>query len=88
MKGGDYMYRYISHVFCGGTLEDGKAWQGVRLVVARYRKASDKLPASVNILKMSKDFDVSDLNNLKRGCQLTLFFDEYGRIISIDDADC
>lgn len=74
-------YYYIGSVECSGKLNDGKPWRGTRICCASYR---DGKPNQVKIFKVINDSDILDtVADLEPGQDVSLSFDELGRVIDI-----
>lgn len=75
-------YYYIGSVECSGKLNDGKPWSGTRICCASYR---DGKPNQVKVFKVVNEEDILFIihNDLECGMDVSLSFDELGRVIDI-----
>lgn len=77
------MYRFVTSVFCAGTLDDGKQWSGFRIILTRFVSPVAKHPLCVDVLKCSSTFDDSILQSIPRGSAVEVLFDRFGRVASV-----
>lgn len=76
-------YIFGGFVKCSGTLDDGKAWEGFRVLLARCDR-SGKAGASAVIAKAScTDGMRETLLNLALGKVVEAYFDERGRLVML-----
>lgn len=76
-------YVYGGFVKCSGALDNGKAWEGFRVLLARCDK-SGKAGATAAVVKASCTDDMRDtLLGLALGKTVEAYFDERGRLVML-----
>lgn len=77
------LYIFGGYVFTGGTLSDGKPWQGMRIMLAPVKEAN-QLPVKADACKASRtDSLVEIVKKLSPGQPVTVYFDMNGRVIEL-----
>lgn len=77
------LFIFGGYVFTGGTLSDGKPWQGMRILLAPVKDVKE-LPVKAEACKASRtDSLVEIVKKLSPGQPVTAYFDMNGRCIEI-----
>lgn len=77
------LYVYGGFVKCSGTLDNGKPWEGFRVLLARCDK-SGKAGATASVVKASCTDGIREtLLGLALGKTVEAYFDERGRLVML-----
>ena len=76
------LYIFGGFILTAGTLENGDAWEGVNILVARPKGENGELPPVSSTIAKAKRSDelVNTLVALRPGALVTIYFDERGKV--------
>lgn len=78
------LYVFGGAIYVGGTLDNGKAWKGYRVMLAPVRRVGET-PTRATVCKAPCTDSIEEvLNGLTIGNNVYVYFDENGRIAYIN----
>lgn len=76
------LYRFGGYILTGGKLDNGKKWEGIRVLLAKV-KDPETPPVTASSVKAAKNMQ-SLFEQMAIGQLCDVFFDENGKAIMID----
>lgn len=77
------LYIFGGYIITGGKFDDGRTWEGCRLLLAKVRH-SDDVPVTALSVKGDKKL-INQVRNLMIGQPVLAYFDENGKCVLIQD---